>query len=77
MTIPSLGERHHFDGLNTIKKVQIPISWCFGNFGFSHGSIVEHFKQEWVTLLQSKMSRNILICLGRFQVQAKEDILIH
>ena len=26
MTIPSLGERRHFDALNTNKKVQIPIS---------------------------------------------------
>ena len=68
MTILSLGERWHFDALNTIKKVEIPISWSFGNFNFTHGSIVGHFKQERVTCLQSKISRNILICLWRFQV---------
>jgi len=69
MTIPSLGERWHFDELNTIEKVQIPISWSFGNFSFSHWSILEHFKQEWVTLLQSKISWIILICLWWFQVR--------
>ena len=37
MTIPSLGERRHFDALNTNKKVKIPISWNFGNFSFGHG----------------------------------------
>jgi len=68
MTIPSLVERWHFDAINTIKKVEIPISWSFGNFNFTHGYIVEHFKQERVTLLQSKISRNILICLWRLQV---------
>ena len=46
MTIQSLGERRHFDALNTIKKVEIPISWSFGNFSFGHGSIVGHFKEE-------------------------------
>jgi len=30
MTIPSLGQRRHFDALNTIKKVEIPILGCFG-----------------------------------------------
>ena len=77
MTIPSPVERRHFDALNAIKKVKIPISWSFGNFNFTHGSIVEHFKQERVTLLQSKISRNILIWLWRFQVYVKDDILIH
>ena len=63
MTIPNLGERRHIDALNTIKKVEIPILGCFGNFSFSHWSIAENFKQERVTLLQSKISQNILICL--------------
>ena len=57
MTIPSLGERRHFDALNTIKKVEIPILRSFGNFYFTHVSIVEHVKQERVTLLQSKISQ--------------------
>ena len=46
MMTPSLGERQHIDTLNTIKKVQISIWGCFGNFSFSHGSIVGHLKQE-------------------------------
>ena len=63
MTIPSLGEGRHFDALNTIKKLEIPILWSFGNFSFTHGSIVEHFKQESVTLLQSKISRNMYVLM--------------
>ena len=46
MTIPSLGERRHFQTLNTLSKVRILILECFGNLSFSLGSIVEHFKQE-------------------------------
>ena len=55
MTIPSLGERRHFDGLNTTKKLEIPILRCFGNFSFCHGSIVENFKQERVTLNKKEL----------------------
>ena len=57
MTIPSLWEKRYFDPLNTIKKVDIPISWSLGNFCFTHESIVEPFKQERVTLLQWKISK--------------------
>ena len=46
MTSQSLGEKWHFDALNTLTKVRILISKCFGNLSFSHGSIVEHLKQE-------------------------------
>ena len=68
MTIPGLVERQHFDPLNTIKKVEIPILWSFGNFNFTHGSIVEHSKQQRVTLLQSNISQNIIIYIWQFQV---------
>jgi len=77
MTIPNLGERWHFEALTKINKVQIPISWSFGNFCFSHWSIVEHFKQDWVTMLQLKISRNILICSGWFEVWVKDEILMY
>ena len=46
MTIPSQGERRHFDTLNTVKKVQILISKYFANTSISHASIVEHNKIE-------------------------------
>ena len=36
ITIPCLGERH-FHTLNTLTKVRILISKCFGNLTFSHG----------------------------------------
>ena len=49
--IPSLGEWRDFDALITMKKIKISISRCFGNFSFSHGSLVKPFKQERVTLL--------------------------
>ena len=51
MMIPYLGERRHFHTLNTLTKVQILISKCFGNLTFSHGSIVVHFKQESVNFV--------------------------
>jgi len=46
MTIPYLGERRHFNTLNTLKKVEILISTCVGKFSFTHVSIIEHFKHE-------------------------------
>jgi len=46
MKIPILGERRLFETLNTLKKVKILISGRFWNFSFSHGCLVEHFKQE-------------------------------
>ena len=51
MMIPCLGERRHFQTLNTLSKVRILISECFGNLSFSLGSIVEHFKQESVNFV--------------------------
>ena len=66
MTILSLGERWHFDALNTTKKVEIPISWSFGNFNFTHGSIVEHFKQEkshFVTIKDISKYNNLLMTI--------------
>ena len=46
ISIASLGERWHFDTLNTLKKVQILISRCVGNFSFTKMSIIEYFKHE-------------------------------
>ena len=74
LTIPSLGERWHFDPLISKMKVQFLISWSFVNFSFSHWSIFEHFKQVWDTLLQSKISRNKLICFWRFHILVNDDL---
>ena len=69
-TIPCLGEIQHFLTLNTLSKVPILTSECFGNLSFSHGSIVEHFKQEsdnFVTINVISKCANLLItipCLG-------------
>ena len=68
LKIPSLAKRWNFYILNTLKKVQILILGHFGNLSFSHGSIVEHFKQQRVTLLRSRMSGNTQIFFCRFQV---------
>ena len=46
LSIPFLGERLHFDALNTHKNFQVLRSKGFSNMSFSHGSIVQHFKQE-------------------------------
>jgi len=46
ITIPALGERRHFDTLNTQNQIQILISGCFRNLCCSHGSKVEHLNQE-------------------------------
>ena len=46
LIIPNLGEIRHFDTLNTQKKFLILISGCFRNLSFSHGGIVEEFKEE-------------------------------
>ena len=65
-TIPTLGERWHFDTLNTYKKVQILISGCFLNLSFSHGSIVEHFKQEidnFVMIKDISMNTDLLLTI--------------
>jgi len=62
--IPMLGERRHFDTLNTHKKFQILISGCFRKLSFSHGSIVEHFKLEidnFVTIKDISKNTNLLM----------------
>ena len=46
MMILNLGERGHFETLNTLKKVQILISRSFEKLSFSYRSIVKHFKKE-------------------------------
>ena len=66
MTIPTLGERRHFDMLNTHKNVQILISSCFRNLSCSLGSIVEHFNQEkdnFVTIKDISKNTNLLITI--------------
>ena len=68
LMIPSLVERWYFYTLNALKKVQISISCYFGTLRFTHGSIVEHFKQQWVTLLRSGISENIQIFFWRYQI---------
>ena len=45
-TISNLGERRDFDPHYTPKKVQIMILGSFQMLSSSHGSLVEHFKQE-------------------------------
>ena len=42
----NLGERTHFDTLDTLKKIKILISKSLGNLSFSHAGIVEEFKEE-------------------------------
>jgi len=67
MMIPCLGERWNFDTLNTLKKVQILISRSVGNLIFSHGSIVEHFKQKrdnFVTIIDITKYTNLLISIA-------------
>ena len=49
----------------------------FGNMSFSHGSIVEHVKQQRGTLLRTRISGYTQIFFLRFQVQQKDDIFIH
>ena len=64
--IPTLGERLHFDTLNTQKKVQILILGCFWNLSCSHGSIVEHFKLEidnFATIKDISMITNLLMTI--------------
>ena len=63
MTIPTLGERRHFDIRNTHKKIQILNSGCFRNLNFSHGSIVEHFNLDIdnsVTIKDISKNTNLL-----------------
>jgi len=73
LQIPSLGERWHFDVLNTLKKVQILISNAFWNMSFTHASIVQHFKQErdnFVTINVISSCANLLKaipCLGEIR----------
>ena len=46
LTIPNLGERRHFDTLDTLEKIKILISKSLGNLSFSHRGIVEEFNEE-------------------------------
>jgi len=46
LTIQNVGERRHFDTLDTLEKIKILISESLGNLSFSHGGIVEEFKEE-------------------------------
>ena len=46
LTILNLGERRHFDTLDTLEKIKILISESLGNLSFSHRGIVEEFNEE-------------------------------
>ena len=59
----NLGERTHFDTLDTLKKIKILISKSLGNLSFSLGGILEEFKKKETTLLESAISRTLLIQL--------------
>ena len=43
MMISNLGERRHFDTLNTLKAVKTLLSGSFEKLSFMHGSRVQHF----------------------------------
>ena len=66
-----------FYTLNTLKNVQSRISRSFQNLSYSNGSIVEHLKKEKDNFVQSTISQNWLLCFRHFQIQLKDDILIH
>ena len=86
--IPTLIERWHCDKINTHKKVQILILGYFRNLSSSHGSIVEHLKQEidnFVTIKDISKNSNLLMTiptigetqhLDTLKTQKKFQILI-
>ena len=64
MTIQNVGERRHFDTLDTLEKIKILISESLGNLSFSHGGIVEEFKEErdnFVTINYISMFTNAMM----------------